>query len=80
MDQDTDRGVEYPLIKGGADYYSVHAVQPLEYIERNHLSYHQGNVVKYVTRYHAKGGIEDLEKAIFYLRRMIQLEASGWRS
>lgn len=34
----------------------------------------QGNVIKYVTRYEQKGGIEDLKKAHFYLDELIQTE------
>ena len=32
------------------------------------------NVLKYVTRYDLKGGIEDLEKARFYLNELIEIE------
>jgi hypothetical protein len=31
-----------------------------------------GNVLKYVSRYRLKGGIEDLKKADWYLRRIIK--------
>jgi hypothetical protein len=40
----------------------------------NHLSFAQGNVVKYVTRYQQKNGIEDLRKARQYLDRLISEE------
>ena len=33
----------------------------------NRLDYLQGNVIKYVTRYKNKNGVEDLEKAAHYL-------------
>ena len=32
-----------------------------------------GNVIKYVSRYDEKNGIEDLEKAKWYLNRLIKL-------
>lgn len=32
------------------------------------------NVLKYVTRYEDKNGLEDLEKADFYLQKLIGLE------
>lgn len=32
------------------------------------------NVLKYVTRYDLKNGIEDLEKAKFYIDKLIELE------
>jgi hypothetical protein len=40
----------------------------------NHLSFAQGNVVKYVTRYQQKNGLEDLRKAREYLDRLISEE------
>ena len=33
-----------------------------------------GNVIKYVSRYRTKNGVEDLRKAAVYLRKLIQLE------
>jgi hypothetical protein len=38
------------------------------------LDYHQGNVVKYVSRYRYKNGIEDLRKAKWYIDRLIYIE------
>ena len=31
-----------------------------------------GNVVKYILRFHKKNGVEDLKKAEFYLKRLIE--------
>ena len=36
--------------------------------------FHRINILKYVTRYDRKGGVEDLRKAAFYLRKLIELE------
>lgn len=33
-----------------------------------------GNVIKYVSRYKEKNGLEDLEKAKFYLNKLLELE------
>jgi hypothetical protein len=43
-------------------------------IEGMGLDYHQGNVVKYVSRYRYKNGIEDLRKAKWYIDRLIYIE------
>jgi len=37
--------------------------------------YIQGNLIKYMWRYENKNGIEDLEKARFYLNMLIEREA-----
>lgn len=58
----------------GGNHYAKCAIQPIDYIMANKLDYLQGNVIKYVTRYRNKNGIEDLEKAAHYLRIMIERE------
>jgi hypothetical protein len=40
------------------------------------MSFVEGNVIKYVTRYKDKNGIEDLMKAKWYLERLIEYESS----
>ena len=34
--------------------------------------YLQGNIIKYVWRYQYKNGVEDLEKALWYLKKLIE--------
>lgn len=58
----------------GGNHYAKCAIQPIDYIMANGLDYLQGNVIKYVTRYKDKNGVEDLEKAAHYLRIMIERE------
>ena len=58
----------------GGNHYKNLAIQPVEYITANNLSYLQGSVIKYVTRYKNKNGIEDLQKAIHFVKMMIQEE------
>jgi len=36
------------------------------------MDYFQGNVIKYVTRFKMKNGVEDLKKAEWYLQRLIK--------
>ena len=58
----------------GGDHYSKLAIQPAEYITKNKLTYLQGNVIKYITRFKDKNGIEDLQKAKHYIDLLIELE------
>lgn len=37
-----------------------------------HMSFNLGNVIKYLWRYEGKNGIEDLNKAMWYLQREIE--------
>jgi hypothetical protein len=49
-------------------------IETIDYIESWEMDFNQGNVIKYVSRYSMKGGLEDLKKAKWYLERMIDQE------
>ena len=49
-------------------------IQPLEYIIANELDFLEGNVIKYVSRYPHKGGLNDLLKARTYIEKLIERE------
>ena len=54
-------------------HYKVGGIETIDFIEAKDLSYHLGNVVKYVTRADHKGNkLEDLRKAQWYLTRAIE--------
>ena len=56
------------------NHYKGKAIQPWDYIMANNLGYLEGNIVKYVSRWRDKGGIEDLRKARHYLDKLIEVE------
>jgi len=49
-------------------------IQPVDYIVKNSLGFLEGNVIKYVTRHHDKGGVADIQKAIHYLALLLDTE------
>ena len=54
-------------------HYKVGGIETIDFIEAKKLNYNLGNVVKYVTRADHKGSRkQDLEKAIWYLKREIE--------
>jgi hypothetical protein len=55
-------------------HYTQGDMEVITAIEGMALDYHQGNVVKYVSRYRYKNGIEDLRKAKWYIDRLIYIE------
>lgn len=61
----------------GGDHYAKQPIQPIEYIYANQMPFIEGCVVKYVTRWKDKGGVEDLRKAAHYLEILIELETSS---
>lgn len=58
--------------EGGAHYKNL-KIQPVEYIHANGIGYFEGNVIKYVTRWKDKNGLEDLKKAKHYIELLIDL-------
>lgn len=58
----------------GGGHYMKCAIQPIEYIHANNLPFIEGNVVKYITRWRDKNGIEDLKKVIHYVELLMELE------
>ncbi len=64
-------------VQVGGDHYKSAKIQPVEYIHANKLGFMEGCVVKYVTRYKSKNGIEDLKKAKHYIDLLIELEYEG---
>lgn len=58
----------------GGDHYKKLKIQPMEYSLANGLDAAQHTVVKYITRFRDKGGIQDLEKTIHVIRMLIEWE------
>ena len=56
---------------GGA-HYAVKAIQPWDFIIANNIGYLEGNIIKYISRWKDKGGVEDLKKAQHYLQKLIE--------
>jgi hypothetical protein len=52
-------------------HYTQGGIEPIDYILANDLDFLEGNVVKYVTRHKFKNGLEDLKKAEYYLKALI---------
>jgi hypothetical protein len=58
----------------GGSHYSKLKIDPFTYAMENDLDVFQFSVVKYVTRFRDKNGVEDLRKAIDCLQRLIAHE------
>lgn len=53
-------------------HYARYAIEPITFIMANDLPFCVGNVIKYVLRYDAKNGREDLEKARRYIDMILE--------
>lgn len=61
-------------------HYTEGGIETIDFIEAKQLGFHLGNAVKYITRAGKKDPdktIEDLEKAVWYIKRYIRLLTIG---
>jgi len=56
----------------GGTHYLKMAIQPWDYIVANDLGFFEGNVLKDISRWKNKNGVEDLEKAVHCLQALIK--------
>jgi len=69
---DTPSGANDMQVAG--THYKNKAIQPWDYIVSNNIGYLEGNVIKYVSRWRDKGGVDDLKKAQHYLTKLIETQ------
>jgi hypothetical protein len=62
----------------GGSHYKDLPIQPVEYITKNKIPFIEGSVIKYVSRWRNKNGIQDLKKAIHFLELLIELEQENF--
>jgi hypothetical protein len=58
----------------GGKHYKADGIEPWDYVAANNLGFFEGNIVKYVSRWKDKGGVDDLRKAKHYIEKLIELE------
>lgn len=58
----------------GGNHYKELRIQPIEYNHANNIPFAEGCIIKYVTRWRNKNGLDDLRKARHFLDLLIHLE------
>lgn len=58
----------------GGKHYKGFKIQPIQYITANKIPYIEGNIIKYISRWRDKGGIDDLDKVIHYVELLKEIE------
>lgn len=59
-------------------HYHKNGIDPIKYglsqfSKEQNMGFYRLNVIKYVSRYDKKNGVEDLKKAQFYINKMIEV-------
>lgn len=67
-------------VQVGGSHYRDMNIQPVEYIHANSIGFIEGCVIKYVSRWRTKGGLDDLRKAQHFIDLLIELETKNARS
>lgn len=61
-------------VQVGGGHYKGKRIQPVEYIAANNLNFLEGCIVKRITRWREKNGIEDLKKIQHEVELLIEME------
>lgn len=64
------------------EHYARFKIEPVRFIGENKLNFFQGNIIKYVLRYDAKNGLEDIRKAERYcqmFRKYLEGDEDWWK-
>lgn len=60
-------------VQEGGNHYKNMKYQPVVFAHNINATFLEGNVIKYITRYKFKNGLEDLKKVKHYIELMLQL-------
>lgn len=72
--QNADEPILSRALEPDNSHYTRGGIEPWTYIQANDLNFFEGSVVKYVTRWRHKNGVEDLRKARVYIDELIRQE------
>jgi hypothetical protein len=61
-------------VQVGGNHYKDKGIQPVQYCMANNIGFMEGSVIKYVTRWRDKGGVDDLRKARHFLDMLIEAQ------
>lgn len=66
-------------VQVGGQHYKGRAIQPVEYIAANGLNFLEGCIIKRITRWADKAGVEDLQKIKHEVDLLIDMETKYGR-
>ena len=52
------------------DHYKQGNIEVIDFITDQDFNYLEGNIIKYISKWKYKNGIEDLDKAKWYMNRL----------
>ncbi len=64
----------------GGSHYKTSGVSHWDLIVQNEIPYLEGCATKYLTRFRKKNGLQDLEKAMHYTEKLIEVNRNVFRN
>ena len=61
-------------VQVGGKHYRT-AIQHWDYVIANDIPYLEAQIIKYVSRWRSKNGMEDLKKALHFLNKLIEVNS-----
>lgn len=61
-------------------HYKKGNIEVIDFITDQKFDYCEGNIVKYLSRWKYKNGIEDLEKMLWYAKKLLEVAKNGKRN
>lgn len=74
VSEDTSKSLTPLATQVGGSHYKKYKIQPIEFCQLNGLNQCESNVVKYITRWRDKDGLQDLLKAKHMIDLLIEIE------
>ena len=65
-------------VQVGGDHYKKSEWQPWDLISTHGIAFLEGSVIKYITRWRRKNGLQDLEKAQHFLLKIEECHQDGY--
>lgn len=62
------------IIQHGGGHYKQMAIEPAEYLHKNHFQFCEAEAIKYLSRFRNKKGAEDIKKAMHYCQMILDME------
>ena len=62
------------------EHYGNSEIDVISFCQANNLDFMQGNVIKYITRYRKKNGLEDVRKAVEYINMILADEHPEYKA
>lgn len=66
-------------VQVGGEHYKASEFQPWDLMHRYNIKFLEGCAIKYISRWRNKNGVQDLEKALHFVRKLEEVADEGYQ-